>query len=159
MSEQTIDHYLAVLIDLRAERRETNAMIARMEQRIRALGGNVPTEDAPVKTPVAAKTDAPPAVETVTPLYEVTATADPPRVGVKDTAYKVLRDHGKPLHVSRIMTAMQRLGEFPQTSARSLSNGLPKDGQNRFENLGRNVWALREWSEAVKRSYRTNAGV
>lgn len=62
---------------------------------------------------------------------------------------QVLREASKPLHANVIVERIAKLGKH--TNTHNLSGTLPQDVQKRFENLGGNVWALREWPEEVKR--------
>jgi hypothetical protein len=61
-----------------------------------------------------------------------------------------LRDEKRPLHISALISRLAEQGVV--TKPVNLSTPLRKDG--RFENLGDNVWAIKEWPENMKASHR-----
>lgn len=61
-----------------------------------------------------------------------------------DACEKFLRDAGKPLHMSVLLSKLKsETGR--ETSSPNLSSTLRKDTKGRFRNLGKNLWALAEW--------------
>lgn len=65
-------------------------------------------------------------------------------------AEKVLRDAGKPLHASKIVEEMAKLGK--ETNVRSLNSTMLQDTQKRFVNHGQNVFGLSEWGGVLSRA-------
>jgi len=65
--------------------------------------------------------------------------------GVKDRAYLVLKEEGKPLHFAEVATFIEKL-PFPfqrKTHTATVHNELIKD--SRFVLVGRGLYALKEW--------------
>jgi DNA-directed RNA polymerase delta subunit len=64
-----------------------------------------------------------------------------------DACEQILRKADRPLHAEKLVEKL--LADYEKgTNVKSIAGTLPQDGQGRFVNLGRNVWALTEWPES-----------
>lgn len=83
---------------------------------------------------------------------KVKATRKPPQghsgLTFFDGTDKILREANRPMHISEILPKLADMGK--PTNAHSLSSTLRQDSKKRFENLGKNMWALREWPPHIK---------
>lgn len=145
MSESKISHYNAVLSDLKAERKDLDIMIARIEQRIATLKGETPRQNQVADT-------------SNFPLLEEPFVANTvlQNLGVSDIAELILKQAGQPLHATVILENLHARGRT-QTTIKSLTGTMPQDARKRFENLGKNVWALTRWPEETKKPFRAVA--
>lgn len=66
--------------------------------------------------------------------------------GVKDYAYLVVRQHGKPMHFRDVATAIERTFQ-KKTNVATCHNELIKD--KRFVLVGRGMYGLKEWGHAA----------
>jgi DNA-directed RNA polymerase delta subunit len=64
-------------------------------------------------------------------------------ISLVDGCEQILREEGKPLHLSAVISKLKEIGR--ETKATSLSSTLRKDNKKRFINLGQNIWGLTEW--------------
>jgi len=146
MNEQKINNYLGVLADLKSERKELDSLILKFEQRIILLKGA--TSDKAILQP-----------DLVLPTLNRSKTnkrTKRKKLGVTDTAVEILEEIGYPMHAKLILEDLHKRGRT-QTTIKSLTGSMPQDVKKRFENLGKNIWALTAWSEDTKARYRDNA--
>jgi DNA-directed RNA polymerase delta subunit len=62
----------------------------------------------------------------------------------------ILDEEGKPLHAEVLVERVaKKYGK--ETNVKSVAGTLPQDGKKRFENLGKNTWALAKWPPAQKK--------
>lgn len=145
MSNQTIEHYLAVFSDLQNERKELDSHIRWIEGRIRSLGGRVP---ASAEIPNSKQGEGS-SQKTNTSHFQ----PKPPGTTLNDMCEAILRSEQKPLRGKVILEKLKAAGRN-QTTMKSLAGAMPQDKKRRFENLGENTWALKEWPEDTKSEYR-----
>jgi hypothetical protein len=150
MDNSKLQQYQTFKNDLLAEIDEINALIGGIDRRICALTGESPASTATAQHESEA---AKPVAETKSASNDTKQ--ETPTLGVMDTAEQVLRQQNRPIHAKRLfsLTIAQSNGSA-STSPRSLANSLKQDRKHRFENLGKNVWALRAWDESMKASFR-----
>jgi hypothetical protein len=65
-----------------------------------------------------------------------------------DYCAMLLKEANRPLHAQVLVSKLEEKGVH--TSVDSLSSTFRRDSKKRFENRGRNNWALAEWPESVK---------
>lgn len=144
MSKEKLENYIAVLADLRNERKELESHIEWIEVRIRALGGVSGSTRSVGHSSYAQQ-------QTIAPKH-TPFQAKPPGTSNPDLCELVLKDHGSPLHIKDIFHRLADRGR--STTIKSLSGSMPQDKNKRFENLGDNIWALTAWPEEMKSRYR-----
>ncbi|MDQ3634825.1 MAG: hypothetical protein M3405_10015 [Acidobacteriota bacterium] len=81
-------------------------------------------------------------LENLINLFDDDATADD--ITFVGGSESLLHEIREPMHISTLVGYFEKIGK-PTTSKR-LATNLRTDTKKRFRNLGRNVWALREWS-------------
>ena len=138
-----IQHYVAVLNDLKMERDNINSQIDWIELRVRSLKAQVHTEATPT---VNAAT-----IASNVPVRKPFQPMEPGQ-SLVDQCHLILEENGEPLHAKAISNKLLAYGRI--TSVKSISGVMPGDKKHRFENLGRNMWALVQWSESIKAPYR-----
>lgn len=69
-------------------------------------------------------------------------------LSLTDYCVMILREANKPLHAQVLVSELAKKGSH--TTVDSMSSTFRRDSKKRFENMGRNTWALSEWPESVK---------
>lgn len=142
-----IQHYAAVLNDLKTERDSINSQINWIELRLQSLKAQVhqvPITGDPIQ----------PLFNPGTMNTQERRPFQPmaPGQSLADQCYLILEESGTPLHAKAINKKLPEYGRV--TTVKSISGVMPGDKKHRFENLGSNVWALAKWSESIKAPYR-----
>lgn len=146
MNAGSLKYYKAVLADLEKEKRDIELLIGGLKALISQKQGkrkNIAAQDLIIANPPwASNINKPEAV-----FAGVTSA---PRM--TDLCEVILRQANRPLHGKVLIEELEKAGR-PATE-NSISGAMPQDHNKRFENLGRNVWALAEWPEAMKAPFR-----
>lgn len=151
MTSNNAIHYTAVLADLKAERKELDNLIAMFERRLALQQESAPTtKEKELELTIT--------YDYETPLVQAKANNPAneeakPKVSVLDTAYDIISRAKIPVHGKEILRQLHLAGHT-QTTAKSISGNMPQDSKKRFENLGRNTWALTEWEDSFKTYHR-----
>jgi hypothetical protein len=69
---------------------------------------------------------------------------------IRDAAFEVLSKEGAPLHAEVLAERINK-DYSKTTNQRALAASLKDDGEQRFDNIGHNTWALNKWPEEKKK--------
>jgi hypothetical protein len=144
---QSLEAYQTELRDALAERDQIDLYIDGLRAQIRRLGG-----EPEVSVSVVESAEGKKLASNASPGFLV-ATAGPLTYAPKlnDLIEIILRKAGKPLYGTVLANELAKVGR--PTSSKSITS-MVQDTMNRFEALGKNTWALREWPEEVKAPFR-----
>jgi hypothetical protein len=153
MNQTQIEHYQAVLADLKTERKELDAHITWIERRIASF---IEVPKTATVEPSQGTTHTLPFQHPSGQGANIANTQGVQSARIIDLAAAILKNAGVPLHASVILANLEHLGR--STTIKSITGSMPQDVRKRFENIGGNTWALTEWPESLKEQYRREKG-
>jgi hypothetical protein len=69
----------------------------------------------------------------------------------REICYKVLKDHGKPMHYKKIMDEVLKIGiSKGLTPQNSIFARMTTDNKNRFKKMGKGMFSLAEWDKKIQ---------
>ena len=155
MDKQRVSVYREMLAELKEERKQ-------IDWQITWLQGKITSARQEPNTIMVFGDEFKPAegVEVVPADRELDASfykrnpAEPIKAGMTDIVEAILLEANRPLHAKNILEGLKTRGNTT-TTIKSLTGSMPQDSRKRFENLGKNVWALRKWPDDMKDSYKS----